>query len=119
MRDDGAIIHYGTQGADGQPQTLTVVLDQLLTNGATVSYALRAARFLLGRTFSDSQDTLKVESDIGEVVQSRLKDMGHEVATLPSLSPLAGLAGAVSMGPDRRKSVAHDPRGEGSAGATG
>ncbi|WP_081979683.1 gamma-glutamyltransferase [Pseudooceanicola atlanticus] len=119
IRDDGEIILYGTQGADGQPQTLTVILDRLLADSADVSDALRSPRFLLGRTFSDSQDTLKIEIDSGESVQNILKDMGHEVAPLPVLSPLAGQAGAVRIHRDHSKSLAHDPRGEGNAGSTG
>lgn len=116
FHDDGSVILYGTQGADGQPQTLTVLLDRLLVDGADVAEALAAPRFLLGRTFSDSHDSLKVEESAGEGILATLGARGHEVARLPAFSPLAGQAGVIRIRPDGGKTAAHDPRGEGTAG---
>lgn len=49
---------YGTQGADGQPQTLAAVLTRLIDYGMDPLTALRRPRFLLGKTFSHSRDSL-------------------------------------------------------------
>lgn len=114
--DDGAAIFYGTQGADGQPQTLTVLLDRLMCDGASAAEALSTPRYLLGRTFSDKNDTLKIETSVGEEVVADLEYLGHEVAPLPELSPLAGLAGVIRIDPAGHKDAAHDPRGDGTAG---
>ncbi|TVP98647.1 MAG: hypothetical protein EA338_07890 [Roseinatronobacter sp.] len=57
--------------------------------------ALSAPRFLLGRTFSDSWDSLKLEADVSPKTFSKLKKRGHEVTTIPAQSPLAGQAGIV------------------------
>jgi oxamate amidohydrolase len=86
---------YGTQGADGQPQTLALLLTHLIDFGQSARNALAAPRFLLGRTFSDSRDSLKIERDIGEKVLSELAARGHELSPIPPRSPLSGQAGIV------------------------
>ncbi len=63
-----AALIYGTQGADGQPQTLAMVLTRLLDYHEDPLSALYGPRFLLGKTFADSRDSLKLESDAGEAV---------------------------------------------------
>ena len=105
LRDGMPILTYGTQGADGQPQTLALLLTRLLDHGEHPAEALAAPRFLLGRTFSDQRDSLKVEAHAGRHVISELLRRGHEVVELPRLSPLAGLAGIVVDGAGY-----HDPR---------
>lgn len=114
----GEALLYGTQGADGQPQTLAVLLDRMLFHGEPPERALAAPRFLLGRTFSDSEDTLKVEESAGRPVLEALRRMGHPVEPLPPLSPLAGQAGAILVDARGQCHAAHDPRGEGTAGLT-
>ncbi len=52
---------YGTQGADGQPQTLAMLLTHLIDYGADACSTMTSPRFLLGRTFSDATDNLKIE----------------------------------------------------------
>jgi gamma-glutamyltranspeptidase/glutathione hydrolase len=106
---------YGTQGADGQPQTLSVLLTGLIDHGMTPQEALAQPRFLLGRTFSDSRDSLKVEQSLGAGIIADLAALGHVVAELPALSPIFGQAGAIQLTPDGAVKGAHDPRGEGSA----
>jgi gamma-glutamyltranspeptidase/glutathione hydrolase len=106
---------YGTQGADGQPQTLTMILTRLLDYHQDPLSALAGPRFLLGRTFSDSRDSLKLESDVGEVVGADLAERGHQLSLIEPQSPLAGQAGVIAVGPDGTFRGAHDPRGEGNA----
>lgn len=72
-------------------------------------------RFLLGRTFSDQTDTLKIESHAGPEVLATLAGLGHAVRPIDAFSPLAGQAGLITITPDGRLEGAHDPRGEGSA----
>ena len=106
---------YGTQGADGQPQTLAMLLTRLIDFGLSPVDALSGPRFLLGRTFSDQTDSLKVEAHAGETVLGELARRGHEVATLERHSPLAGLAGVIRINANGAIDGAHDPRGEGTA----
>jgi gamma-glutamyltranspeptidase len=106
---------YGTQGADGQPQTLSLLLTRLIDHGLSPSEALRRPRFLLGRTFSDSRDSLKLEADVDAEVAAELGRRGHLISPIDALSPLAGQAGVIRIGEDGELSGAHDPRGEGCA----
>lgn len=107
---------YGTQGADGQPQTLAVLLSGLIDYGMSPGQALAQPRFLLGRTFSDSRDSLKLEALLSADVIGDMQALGHEVAQLPALSPLFGQAGVIRIDTTDHVDGAHDPRGEGSAG---
>lgn len=115
LKDGKPHVLYGTQGADGQPQTLAVVLTRLLDYKLDPIQALARPRFLLGRTFSDSRDSLKLERDAGAKVFAELAKRGHEMSPIESNSPLGGQAGAIVIHADGRIEGAHDPRSDGSA----
>lgn len=115
LRGGRPAILYGTQGADGQPQTLTLLLSRLIDHAFDPFSALAAPRFLLGRTFSDSRDNLKIEQSVGSDITDRLTSYGHEIVTIPELSPLAGQAGIIKIGEDGWIDGAHDPRSDGCA----
>ncbi|GGI54092.1 gamma-glutamyltransferase [Oxalicibacterium solurbis] len=105
---------YGTQGADGQPQTLTAVLTRMIDYDMDPLTALSRPRFLLGKTFSDTRDSLKLEQDAGEQVFAELTRRGHEMSTIPAQSPLSGQPGAIRID-DGVYRGAHDPRSDGRA----
>lgn len=115
LRDGRPRLLYGTQGADGQPQTLAAVLTRLIDYGMGPLTALARPRFLLGRTFSDSRDTLKIEADAGDDVIAALCARGHEISVMAAQSPLAGHPGAIALYDDGRRAGAHDPRSDGIA----
>lgn len=96
LRDGTPAFVYGTQGADGQPQTLAMLLTRLIDFDQDPESALAAPRFLLGRTFSDQRDSLKIEAHAGDTVIAALAAKAHEICPIPALSPLAGLAGIVT-----------------------
>jgi oxamate amidohydrolase len=106
---------YGTQGADGQPQTLAVVLTRLLDYEMDPLSALSGPRFLLGRTFSDVRDCLKLEKTAGAAIFKELARRHHEVAPIAANSPLGGQAGAIVRYDDGSTEGAHDPRSDGMA----
>ncbi|GJE30331.1 gamma-glutamyltransferase family protein [Methylobacterium oxalidis] len=106
---------YGTQGADGQPQTLAAVLTRLIDYKMDPLSALTRPRFLLGKTFSDSRDSLKLELDAGQDVFAELAVRGHEISPIPAQSPLAGHPGAIRIETDGSLVGAHDPRSDGLA----
>ncbi len=115
LRNGRPHLIYGTQGADGQPQTLALLLSLLIDHGLDPAAALSRPRFLLGRTFSDSRDSLKIEENIGAETAAALAALGHEVSTIGSFSPLGGQAGVIRIGQDRAIEGAHDPRSDGGA----
>jgi gamma-glutamyltranspeptidase/glutathione hydrolase len=115
LKDGAPCFTFGTQGADGQPQTLAVLLTRLIDHGLGPEVALARPRFLLGRTFSDSADSLKIETHAGAGVLAALARIGHQVAPIPALSPLAGQAGVLARDKDGNLSGAHDPRSDGCA----
>lgn len=106
---------YGTQGADGQPQTLALLLSLVIDHGLDPLSALTRPRFLLGRTFSDSRDSLKIEDGIGSDVVAALAAKGHEISVIDTFSPLGGQAGVIRIGGDGLIEGAHDPRSDGGA----
>ncbi len=109
-------ILYGTQGADGQPQTLAAILTRMIDYGMDPATALARPRFLLGKTFSDARDSLKLEADLPEAVFAELAARGHELSRVPAQSPLMGHPGAIRIDPATGVMVgAHDPRSDGRA----
>lgn len=107
---------YGTQGADGQPQTLAAVLTRLIDYGMEPMAALAAPRFLLGKTFSDATDSLKLEEDVPAHVVAELRQRGHAISLITAHNPLMGHPGAIAIEPvSGRITGAHDPRSDGQA----
>lgn len=114
LKDGQPALLYGTQGADGQPQTLSVILSGLIDFGLDPAQALALPRFLLGKTFSDARDTLKLEETVGAAVMAGLARRAHQLSPLPALSPLAGQAGVIAIDEHGLRG-AHDPRGDGAS----
>ncbi|MDQ0321075.1 gamma-glutamyltranspeptidase/glutathione hydrolase [Pararhizobium capsulatum DSM 1112] len=106
---------YGTQGADGQPQTLSLLISLLADHGFDPLAALSHPRFLLGRTFSDTRDTLKIEANLGEAAIAGLSGLQHEVSAIDAFSQLGGQAGIIRIADDGLIEGAHDPRSDGGA----
>lgn len=115
LADDGRRLFFGTQGGDGQPQTQMVLATQLVDFAQPIDKALRMPRFLLGRSFFDSTDNLKLEENIDPAVLAELAQMGHETESIPALSPFTGQAGAIAIEADGKRYAMHDPRGQGTA----
>ncbi|MBB3464974.1 gamma-glutamyltranspeptidase/glutathione hydrolase [Rhizobium sp. BK377] len=115
LRNGRPALLYGTQGADGQPQTLAMLLTRLIDFEEEPAAALAGPRFLLGKTFSDSRDSLKLESDAGEAVLAELLTRGHALSPIEAQSPLAGQAGVIAIDAEGLALGAHDPRGDGLA----
>jgi gamma-glutamyltranspeptidase/glutathione hydrolase len=116
LQDGKPRILYGTQGADGQPQTLAAILTRMIDYDMDPMQALARPRFLLGKTFSDARDSLKLESDVSLDVRDALTAKGHVLSTVDAQSPLMGHPGAIML--DAATGLmrgAHDPRSDGCA----
>lgn len=115
LADDGRRWFFGTQGGDGQPQTQMVLATQLIDYRQPIDLALQTPRFLLGRSFFDSTDNLKLEGDMSTATVEGLAALGHEVETIAARSPLTGHAGIIAIDAEGVRSAMHDPRGEGTS----
>jgi len=113
ISDTGKQYFFGSQGGDGQPQTQLILATQLIDFNKTAENALRVPRFLLGRSFFDSNDKLKLEKDINPKVISELITMNHDVELIPPLSPYTGQAGVLIVENQNITEAVHDPRGQG------
>jgi gamma-glutamyltranspeptidase/glutathione hydrolase len=92
-----------------------VLATQLVDYQQPIDLALETPRFLLGRSFFDSTDNLKLEGDMSTATVEGLAALGHEVEIIPARSPMTGHAGIIAIDEAGRRSAMHDPRGEGLA----
>lgn len=115
---DGRRISYGCMGGEGQPQTQSALLTRYLYDGLPLDEAIARGRWLLGRTWGNSDDDLKLEQDLYDQVAPELQARGHQLRATPALSELMGHAGAVVSLPAGPVTAASDPRSDG-AGLVG
>lgn len=114
LKNQRPYLLYGTQGADGQPQTLATILTRLIDYGDLPFEALKKPRFLLGKTFSNQNNTLKIEQDVGQHVINQLTKMEHQIDVIAAQNPLSGQPGVIQINADGIY-AAHDPRSDGQA----
>ncbi|MES2400316.1 MAG: gamma-glutamyltransferase family protein [Pseudomonadota bacterium] len=110
---DGRTMVYGTMGGDGQPQTQAAVFTRHVVFGQPLQTAVTAPRWLLGRTWGQSTDTLKLESRFSPALVAELVARGHEVDVLLPFDETMGHAGALVRHPDGTLEGASDPRSDG------
>ncbi|GAA4029509.1 gamma-glutamyltransferase family protein [Actimicrobium antarcticum] len=110
---DGRTMVYGTMGGDGQPQTQAAVFTRHVVFGQPLQTAVTAPRWLLGRTWGQSSDTLKLEQRFPQSVVDDLIARGHEVDVLLPFDETMGHAGALVRHPDGMLEGASDPRSDG------
>ena len=115
VMDDGRCIAYGSMGGDGQPQTQAAIFLRAFVAGLPLQDAVNAPRWLLGRAWGDQSTSLKMEDSFGPEVLQTLRDLGHEVESVPAPSSLMGHAGAVVLHPDGLMEGAADARSDGCA----
>lgn len=112
---DGRTMVYGTMGGDGQPQTQAAIFTRHVIQGMPLQEAVAAPRWLLGRTWGQSTDSLKLEGRFSEATFTALREKGHDVEWLPGMSEAMGHAGAIVRHPNGMLEGAYDPRSNGSA----
>jgi gamma-glutamyltranspeptidase/glutathione hydrolase len=111
--NDGRVIAYGTMGGDGQPQTQCAVFTRIANFGMEPQAAVSAPRWLLGRTWGQTSDTLKVEARFPGGVLMELGRLGHEIEVLADYDEAMGHAGAIVHRPDGVLEGGADPRSDG------
>ncbi|MGB8435294.1 MAG: gamma-glutamyltransferase family protein [Burkholderiales bacterium] len=114
---DGRTMVYGNMGGDGQPQSQSAVFTRAVVYGMGVQAAISAPRWLLGRTWGQTTDTLKLESRFPADVIDTLRVRGHDVEVLGAYDETMGHAGAIIRYPDGMYEGGADPRSDGSVAA--
>jgi gamma-glutamyltranspeptidase/glutathione hydrolase len=112
---DGRTMVYGNMGGDGQPQSQSAVFSRTAQFGWNPQTAIDAPRWLLGRTWGQSSDSLKLEARFPDETVARLRELGHEVDVLQAYDETMGHAGAIVRHANGCFEGGHDPRSDGSA----
>ncbi|QKJ85963.1 Putative gamma-glutamyltranspeptidase [Paramixta manurensis] len=112
---DGRTLVYGSMGGDGQPQTQAAIFTRHVVQGMPLQQAVSAPRWLLGRTWGQLSDSLKVEGRFSPHTVATLRALGHEVELLEDFSEAVGHAGAIVRHNNGMFEGAFDPRSNGSA----
>ena len=113
--NDGRVMVYGSMGGDGQPQTQATLFTRYVVQGLPLQESISRPRWLLGRTWGQTSDTLKVEGRFSPETIARLQALGHEVEIFPDFSEAMGHAGAIVRHPNGLFEGAFDPRSNGAA----
>jgi gamma-glutamyltranspeptidase/glutathione hydrolase len=117
LLDDGTTMVYGSMGGDGQPQTQSAVFTRCAVFGMSPEAAIAAPRWLLGRTWGQTSDTLKLESRFRSDVVEDLRSRGHEVELLDPYDAVVGHAGAILRDARGVLRGGSDPRSDGGVAA--
>jgi gamma-glutamyltranspeptidase/glutathione hydrolase len=110
---DGRTMVYGNMGGDGQPQTQSAVFTRTLVHGMNPAAAIAAPRWLLGRTWGQTTETLKLEGRFAPEVVADLRRRGHEVDVFADFDETMGHAGCVIRHPNGNFEGGTDPRSDG------
>jgi oxamate amidohydrolase len=114
---DGRTMVYGTMGGDGQPQTQAAIFTRYAVFGHGIQQAITAPRWLLGRTWGQESDTLKLESRFSPETLEALRALGHEVELLGAFDELVGHAGGLVRHASGVIEGGFDPRSDGGVAA--
>ena len=114
---DGRTLVYGTMGGDGQPQTQAAIFTRIALFGMDPQQAIAAPRWLLGRTWGQASDSLKLESRFSTGVVSDLARRGHVMEVLGDYDEAMGHAGAIVRHANGVLEGGADPRSDGCVAA--
>jgi gamma-glutamyltranspeptidase/glutathione hydrolase len=114
---DGRTMVYGNMGGDGQPQTQSAVFTRTLVHGMNPAAAIAAPRWLLGRTWGQTTETLKLEGRFAPEVIAELRRRGHEVDVFQDFDETMGHAGCAIHHPNGNFEGGSDPRSDGTVAA--
>src|SRR5262245_57855750 len=114
---DGRLMSFGTMGGEGQPQTQAAVFSRYALHGQELQSSVTAPRWLLGRTWGEENNNLKIESGFDPAVIDSLRKLGHDIQTVGPFEEFMGHAGAIVWHPDGLLEGASDPRSDGAVAA--
>jgi len=110
---DGSTMVYGSMGGDGQPQTQATLFTRVHRFGVNPQEAISQPRWLLGRTWGNASDSLKLESRFSPEVVTSLRAKGHWVELIGAWDEAVGHAGAIIRHANGVLEGGFDPRSNG------
>lgn len=110
---DGRLMSYGTMGGEGQPQTQAAIFSRYALHGQDLQSTVTAPRWLLGRTWGEENNNLKIESRFDASVVEAMRGLGHDIQVVGAFEEFMGHAGAIVWHPDGLLEGASDPRSDG------
>ena len=116
--NDGRSLVYGSMGGDGQPQTQAQIFLRYLKHGDPQA-AIDSPRWVLGRTWGDASNRLKLERRFDSTFVDDLRSRGHAMQWLEEFDDAVGHAGMVVRRADGSVIGASDPRSDGAAVGVG
>jgi gamma-glutamyltranspeptidase/glutathione hydrolase len=112
---DGRTMVYGNMGGDGQPQSQSAVFSRIAHFGWNPQAAIDAPRWLLGRTWGRTNETLKLEARFPTGTFDALRRLGHDVEQMLPYDEAMGHAGAIVRHGNGCLEAGYDPRSDGAA----
>ncbi len=110
---DGRRMVYGTMGGEGQPQTQACLFSRYHYQGFSLGESVALPRWLLGRTWGDATNNLRLEESLYKQFGEQLKQLGHDVTYVADNNELMGHAGAIIIDTQGKASATSDPRSDG------
>jgi gamma-glutamyltranspeptidase/glutathione hydrolase len=104
---------YGSMGGDGQPQTQATLFTRIHRFGLSPQEAIEQPRWLLGRTWGNASDSLKLESRFAPEVVAALREKGHWIELIGPWDEAVGHAGVIIRHPNGVLEGGFDPRSNG------
>jgi len=111
--DDDRRMVYGTMGGEGQPQTQACLFSRYHYQGYGLDEAVALPRWLLGRTWGDPTNNLRLEESLYHQYGEQLKQKGHDVTYVADNNELMGHAGAIIIDSHGKALATSDPRSDG------
>lgn len=111
--NDGSRMSYGTMGGEGQPQTQACLFSRFHYQGKGLEESVAMPRWLLGRTWGDSTNNLRLEKSLYQQFGQALEARGHDVTYVDDNNELMGHAGAIVLDAQGSASATNDPRSDG------
>ena len=113
LQDQGSTLVYGAMGGDGQPQTQATLYQRVVRFGDHPQQAIARPRWLLGRTWGQSSESLKLERRFDRGTGIALALMGHEIEWLDDWDEAVGHAGVLLRDAQGVMTGGFDPRSNG------
>jgi gamma-glutamyltranspeptidase/glutathione hydrolase len=94
---DGRRMVYGTMGGEGQPQTQACLFSRYIYQQMSLPESVSQSRWLLGRTWGDDNNNLRLEASLYQAYGEALSVLGHDVTSVTNNNELMGHAGAIVL----------------------